>query len=329
MIDKIEHLPEHYGIKKGAEEFPFMVVVAASYACNAKCPHCPYTQSTIRKSYQDMPFISQDIFNKIADECGQYNSYLRISGGGEPLLHPMLTKLIAYAKGVGAKIGLITNGSLLTNVVADRLLSVNTDVIEISADAADKGTYSKIRIGLDFNTLIKNVNYLIEQREKWGSGTKIIVSVINQKAIEGKLDSIVKFWKGIVDEVQVRKYLTWDIGNPEESADPTPYMPDLPKRVACPFPFERLNIDSRGKIEFCGFDIVGKTDFGNVKDVTIKSVWQGDRFNEWRKLLLEGRYEEIEICKICPDWKYRSWNYNYWNVLNKAEKKRVKESWMD
>ncbi len=316
----IDHLPEAFGFKKGAEEFPLMVVVAASYVCNARCPHCPYTQSTIRQSYRDTPFIASDLFKKIADECGEHNAYLRVSGGGEPLLHPQIVELIEYAKSVGARVGLITNGSLLTPERVGRLLAANTDAIEISADAADRDTYSGIRVGLNFDKLIRNVRYLMNKRNETKSSTKVVASIVNQKAVAGKLESIVAFWSELVDNVQVRKYLTWGIGNPEESGDPTPYIPDLPVRVPCPFPFERLNIDSRGKIEFCGYDIAGETDFGNVNEESIKSVWQGERFNQWRQILLEGKYEQIEICRKCPDWRYRSWNYNYWHLLSKAEK---------
>ena len=293
----IDHLPDRFAIKEGAEEFPLMVVVAVTYVCNARCPHCPYTQSTIRQSYKDTPFISPELFKKISDECGEYNSYVRISGGGEPLLHPQMIELIEYAKSVGARIGLITNGSLLTPKRVDRLLAVNTDAIEISADAADRDTYAGIRVGLDFDKLIKNVRYLVDKRNGTGSTTKVVASVVNQKAVAGKLESIVAFWKGIVDNVQIRKYLTWGIGDAEESGDPTPYIPDTPVRVPCPFPFERLNVDSRGKIEFCGYDIAGATDFGNVKEVSIKSIWQGKEFNRWRSFCWRGNMKKSKSAK--------------------------------
>jgi len=321
----IIHFPEKFGIKKGAEKFPFMVVVGVTYVCNARCPNCPYTQSSIRQSYKDTPFIAPETFKKIADECGQYNAYVRISGGGEPLLHPQMVELIEYAKKVGARVGLITNGSLLTPDRVNRLLTANTDAIEISADAADKETYSRVRTGLNFDKLLHNARYLVKRRNELKSDTKIVASVINQKTVADKLESIIAFWREIVDNVQVRKYLTWGIGNPDESADPTPYIPDLPIRVPCPFPFERLNIDSRGKVEFCGYDIAGETDFGNVNETSIKSIWQGKKFNQWRELLLQGKYEEIDICRKCPDWRYRSWNYNYWHVLKKAERKRAQK----
>jgi MoaA/NifB/PqqE/SkfB family radical SAM enzyme len=317
-----KHLPEEFRIKEGAEDFPLMVVLSVTFVCNAKCPQCPYTQSDIRAAYKDAPFMSSIIFKKIADECGRFGSYMRLSGGGEPLLHPQLPELIEYAKTAGARVGLITNGSLLTQEKVDHLLKADTDMIEVSVDASDSETYSKIRIGLDFDRLVKHLRYAVKRRNEWQCPTRVVVSVVNQKLIEGKLDQIVDFWNAVADNVIVRKYLTWGIGDESWSADPTPYIPD--HRVPCPFPFERLNVDTRGDIMFCGYDIAGETCsvFGNVMEKSIRQIWQGDRFTEWRELLLAGEYEKIEICGKCLDWRYRSWKYNYWNVVEHAEKTR-------
>lgn len=319
----LEHVPEEFGIKPGAEEFPLMVVLSLTYVCNAGCPHCPYTKSDIRKTYEDARFMPPEVFRKIADECGKFRSYMRISGGGEPLLHPEILDLIEYAKRVGARIGLITNGSLMTDRTASRLLAAGTDVIEVSVDAADPDTYSKLRVGLNFKKLLKQVTNAVKIRNELRSDTKIVVSVVNQKSVQEKLEDAVRFWKAIADSVIVRKYLTWGIGDESDSADTTPYIPD--RRIPCPFPFERLNVDTRGDVTFCGYDIVGETCsvFGNVMEHSIQTVWQGAKFHEWRELLLAGKYEEIDICSKCPDWRYRSWKYNYWNVLDDAEKTKA------
>jgi MoaA/NifB/PqqE/SkfB family radical SAM enzyme len=229
-----------------------------------------------------------------------------------------MVELIEYAKDAGAKIGLITNGSLLDDMTVYRLLGCGTDAIEISADAADKGTYSKVRKGLNFDLLLSNVRYLMFLRNKSEAMTKVIISIVNQKGVD--VESAVKFWSKIVDKVQVRKYLTWNINDAGQSADPEPLMKD---REPCPFPFERLNFDSRGKAVFCSFDIAGETDFGNVKEQSIKSIWNGAKLRFARKLLLAGEYEKIDLCKKCPDWRYRSWNYNYWQIMKDAERKRL------
>ncbi len=313
------HTQPTYGIRPEAREFPMMCVIALVYVCNARCPNCPYTQSSIRSNYMDRPFMGDETFKIIADQCGKNHAWVRISGGGEPMLHPKAVELMEYAKRVGAKIGLITNGSKFTEESSKRLLEVQVDMIEFSVDAADPKTYSKLRKGLHWGQLLKNVRRMVQLRDKLKSQTKIIASGVNQ--IDVEIDEVAKFWEPIVDHFQKRKYLTWGITDPSKSADPEPYLPPE-KLIPCPFIFERLNIDSRGKVMVCGFDIAAKTDMGNIHQKSIKEIWHGEEFNYYRQMHLEHRGQEIDLCKNCPDWKYRSWQHNYWKIVHHAEKKR-------
>src|ERR1700739_1804517 len=121
-----------YGLRAEASDYPMMLVLSYVYPCNALCPHCPYTNSNIRKEYRDAPFMPVATFKKIADESGPYGAYLRISGGGEPMLHPQATELLVYAKAKGCKIGLITNGSLFDAANTRALLDASVDMIEFS-----------------------------------------------------------------------------------------------------------------------------------------------------------------------------------------------------
>src|SRR5436305_15201783 len=91
-----------FGVRPGAEEFPLMVVISTIYPCNFGCPNCPYTDgnSEIRQFYHqhDADLFPIDLWNKIADECGEYGAFMRCTGGGEPMLHPHLVEMIEYAK---------------------------------------------------------------------------------------------------------------------------------------------------------------------------------------------------------------------------------------
>jgi hypothetical protein len=40
---------------------------------------------------------------------------------------------------------------------------------------------------------------------------------------------------------------------------------------------------------------------------------------------LSRRGQEIELCRDCPDWKYRSWKHNYWKIVKKAERKKAEK----
>ena len=319
---KIVHRQEQYGIRPEAQEFPMMCVISFVYICNAQCPNCPYTNSQIRADYRDRPTMNEETFKIIADQCGEYGAWIRISGGGEPMLHPKATELIEYAKKAGAKIGLITNGSRFTEANSKRLLEAQVDMIEFSVDAADAETYAKVRKGLNWDKLLRNIRRMVELRNRLKGATKIIASGVNQVDVD--IEAVSKFWEPIVDNFQKRKYLTWGITDASKSADPTPYL--TPKeRIPCPFLFERLNIDSRGRVMVCGFDIAARTDMGNIHDKSIKEIWHGEGFAYYREKHLARRGDEIELCKNCPDWQYRSWQHNYWKIVKNAEKKRAKK----
>ena len=142
-----------------------------------------------------------------------------------------------------------------------------------------------------------------------------MASVINQKGVD--VAAAESHWTKIVDKVQIRKYLTWGI-NEDHTADSTPYL-SPEERIPCPWLFERLNVDSRGDVTLCGEDIAFNYKFANIMTRSIREIWHGPEFQELRDKHLTGRGAEIKICSTCPDWQYRSWNYNYWKVLRDAE----------
>jgi len=308
-----------FGMRPGAKDFPLMCVLSLVYVCNARCPNCPYTNSDIREGYRDRPLMDGATFRLIAEQCGPHGAWIRISGGGEPMLHPQAVELMEYAKGAGARVGLITNGSRFTDESIRRLLEAGVDMIEFSVDAGDAGTYGRVRPGLKWEVLVRNVGRLVELRNRLGSPTKVIASGINQRGVD--IDRVASFWEAVVDSFQKRKYLTWGINDPSRSADAAPYLPPE-KRIPCPFIFERLNIDSRGKVMVCGFDIAAVTDMGNVHDRPIAEIWHGEGFERYRRMHLDRRGDELDLCRNCPDWQYRSWTHNYWKLVRKAEERR-------
>ncbi|MFQ5645762.1 MAG: radical SAM/SPASM domain-containing protein [bacterium] len=315
----MQHETKKYGFRENSEEFPLMCVIGLSYVCNSRCPHCPYTGSDIRSQYKDKLFMREDTFKIIADQCGEHNAWVRISGAGEPMLHKQAVELMEYAKDVGARVGLITNGSMFTPEKITRILQAEVDMVEISVDAGDAETYAVFREGLSWDKLLTDVKLLVKRRNQLQSGTKIIASAVNQQGID--IEKLVNFWSTLVDDVQVRKFLTWGGLSENKSADSSYYL-DPEKQVPCPFIFERLNIDSDGRVILCGFDIEGITNLGNIHQKSIKEIWHDKEFRYFRDMHLQNRGHEIEMCSQCTDWKYRSWKHNYWKIVKKAESKR-------
>ncbi len=313
-----EHRPESADVLRSIDAFPRMCVLSSVYVCNSRCPHCPYTGSGIRERYRDTPYMAPATFKLIADQCGVRRAWLRISGGGEPLLHPQMPELVEYAKSVGCRVGLITNGSLLNERMGERLLECGVDAIEVSVDAGDAASYARVRPGLDWQRLVDNLVRLNRLRSRNAAGTRIICSVVVQEGID--VEAAEAFWSPMVDQFQKRKFLTWGIVT-DRSGDRVPYLPPE-QAIPCPFPFERLFVDARGDVKLCGFDIHSSTNLGNVNRQPIAEIWQGDGFGRVRRLHAAGLGREIELCNGCSDWQYRSWRHNYWKLVGEADGRR-------
>ena len=336
-----------YGLRRGAEEFPLMVVLSIIYPCNFGCPNCPYTDanSEIRQFYHQRngDLFPEPLWNRLAAECGEYGAWMRCTGGGEPMLHPHMVEMIEYAKERGARIWMNTNGSMFGPTPArreklERVIKTGIDLIEFSMDAGDAETYALVRPPHRggpprdpqkwWGNAVSNVQAALAVRKELKAPTRIVVSIIRQEQIEGRLDAAIDFWmKDVgVDEVITRKFLTWDDNTHiamGHALDPHLYK-SLPaqKTEPCVWPFERLNVDTLGRIALCGQDISFRTAelFPNVNDVSIKEIWQGERFSWYRRMHLEGRGAEAFPCRGCSAWfaGIRDWDHGWLKVLKKS-----------
>src|ERR1700694_1545037 len=135
-----------FGVRPGAEEFPLMVVISIIYPCNFGCPNCPYTDGNaeIRKFYKERKgdLIPVDLWTQIADEAGPYQSWLRCTGGGEPMLYPRMTGMVEYAKPKRARVWMTTTASRFGpdpkgRQRLERVIRAGIDLIEFSMDAGD------------------------------------------------------------------------------------------------------------------------------------------------------------------------------------------------
>jgi MoaA/NifB/PqqE/SkfB family radical SAM enzyme len=337
-----------YGLRPGAEEFPLQIIIATIYPCNLGCPLCPYTDgnSEIRKFYHehDGDLFPPELFKKIAHEAAPYKAFLRLTGGGEPTLHPQMFDLIEYAKSIGARVWLNTNGTLLgphtprTKKNLERLIECGVDLIEFSVDAGDPETYNVVRpprrgkgTSERWHRLVAAIRYTLEYRKKLKAQTRVVCSIIMDDIIKGKIDQALSFWLEDVgvDEVIKRKYLTWDDNthlDPTHSADPNLYREHKEDLPPCVYPFERLNVDTLGRIALCGQDIAFRTagQFPNLWKSSIKEIWQGEAFRKYRDRHLAGQGDSIWPCSNCSAWKagIRDWNHGWLKVLATAEKHR-------
>ena len=315
-----EHLPEKFCMKAGAEKFPLMILPQVSNICNSSCIHCWFNANPELRTRDGVKYMASELLCKIVDEISLHadtKPLLRITGTGEPFMMQGLTKILSYASGKkGVRVGIITNGSLVTSDRAKKLIDAGVEALEISVDAADKYTYERIRRGLKFETITKNINNMVLYRNKISANTKILVSIVeNPKEIDPQ--AVEAFWRDRADNVIMRKYLTYGQISEEGYSEETYLPPD--KRVPCPYPFERMVILASGDVTFCNFDVEDSYYMGNITEQSIEEIWRGPKFEAWRKLVLQCRFEDMPLCDKCNDWKYKSWTHNFFKVLKHSD----------
>jgi radical SAM protein with 4Fe4S-binding SPASM domain len=135
---------------------------------------------------------TQDYFN-FFDELKELGTRTVSFSGGEPVLRRDLVELISYAKKCGFYVSLGTNGTLMTQDLAKRLIETNVDLIQLSIDSShpkihdqlrgNPGSWSKTTNGL------KNLDFF---RKKMKTKTEIfinsVITMLNFKELHEILD---------------------------------------------------------------------------------------------------------------------------------------------
>lgn len=295
--------------------FPAMIVMEITNVCNLSCVHCPYVLISNQKDYRPR-HMRWDLYEKVVREVAGHKGVLfRLICDGEPLMHPRFLDMLNLAKSNGIKpLNFITNGTLLNERMAGGVLEVGVDVVEISIDALTKHTYDKIRRGSDFELVISNVHRFIEMRNRKKSRTKIFVSIIDQKEAEAELKGFVEYWDKKVDRVLTRVYTTIGglVNDDKLKIDPNG------DRWPCPQLWRRLFINVDGFAEFCVEDWKDETIIGDVNKQSIEDIWRSFEYNQIRTLHLERRFNEVEYCRRCKDWKAREWGNDYFYAVQQV-----------
>lgn len=145
---------------------PLYVQLGPSSSCNLSCVMCwdhgPSTAgddrvrqgaegSPIKVATAPMPaggpstLFDFDRFPGLVEDLLKMGTRrIKLTGRGEPLLHPRWREMIEIVKRKGMRCTLTTNGSLLEEGDAELLATMGLDEIEISLNAATEATYADI-----------------------------------------------------------------------------------------------------------------------------------------------------------------------------------------
>ena len=157
FVDKATFNIENY--KNG----PTNVNFAFDRSCNLSCPSC--RNVAIMANGEELEFIDKTI-NKIVNVYGKNIRMLYLSGSSDPFASKSIRNLLLNFDRKKFpnvnKIHLHTNGLLLDEKMWNKLSHIHDLIktIEISIDSSNEETYSVVRRGGDWETLMKNLNFI-------------------------------------------------------------------------------------------------------------------------------------------------------------------------
>lgn len=154
LLDKIYY-------QKHPAPFPRVINCFITERCNFNCPMCHVKESRMKK----MSNLSFADLKPVFIESVKFSSSFQLTGG-EPLLHPELTKMIRFLTDNGMVKGLVTNGLLLEEKAKD-LVESGLDFLAISLDGPDENTqFKRGYVKNSFEKIIKGIEKIIKVRGK-------------------------------------------------------------------------------------------------------------------------------------------------------------------
>jgi hypothetical protein len=148
-----------------------------------------------------------DLFEDILDEAVSLGAtQVSLENFGEPLLDPYLVERVEIAKRYGLEVFTISNGALLDEALAGRLISSGLDKIRISMSGAQKTIYEAIHRGLQYEVLHRNITDLLKVRGA-SKSPRIELSFVALAENQEEVENFKQTWIGIVDGVSCGSHI--------------------------------------------------------------------------------------------------------------------------
>jgi len=265
---------------------PVEASIEVTTRCNLACTMCP--RQKINRPIKEMKL---SLFEKIIKEMKDYAELVYLHGLGEPLLNKNLFKMIGLAKKNGLKVGISTNATLLDKKAANMLLNSGIDYIIFAVDGATKKTYEKIRVGGDFTQVEQNIKNFLTLKKKKKKAPFVVIQFIKMPENEKEVGLFLEKWRHSGAEA-VRVKPVVDFFSRKQT-----WKVSLTNR--CFYPYRMINIYFDGTVVPCCEDNFGNYALGNIKEKSLREIWNGLPAQQLRQQLKKGKSQQIDLCRSC------------------------------
>lgn len=294
-------------------DVPYLIQIFPVYACNFKCNYCIHSVSVSERKYiSNKTFMTFETFKEVIDDLSEFHKkvkMLRFAGIGEPLLHKDIAKMVKYAhdKKVAESIDIVTNGLLLTEELSDALIDAQLSKLRISIQGINSEKYKKIcGADIEFEKFVNKIKYFYDNSQN----TKIYIKIIDSALENGDEEKFFSIFGDICDEIAIEHLLPAVSQIDYRAISNKDFIlgqngTDIPNIDVCPQPFYLMQINPEGNIFPC-CSMEAACIMGNCHEESICDIWNGKKFNLFRKRQLSKKKELYPICKKCKQYIYNT-----------------------
>lgn len=272
---------------------PRLVGIELTSACNADCVICP--RKELSRGIGTMDF---SLYSKIIDECIALGvKKILPYGYGESLILPDFGEYISYIRERSSKIKIIlaTNGSLLNKEKALSIIRSKVNMVFITINGITQETFGNIERGLLLKQVEANVINLITLRNSLHSSLPyVLVGIMDMRETKDEISEFIKKWSHIADSVCIGDY-----SSRGGSIVLTKKHSLMGRHSPCFALWNQVTICYTGNCALCCEDWDCNVSLGNLRNITLTEVWQGDKLNEIRELHRSGDSGKMYPCSLC------------------------------
>lgn len=294
--------------------YPYWLIIDPTNFCTLKCPFCPTGQG---RNSRIKAILSLDNFKRIIDELGPYLIHIDFCNWGEPLLNSKIYEMIKIAKQYRIDTKIDSNLNQFSEEDAERLIVGGLDKIIVSIDGITPQTYSKYRVGGDFNQVMNNLKLLLKKKRQLNRPNPYISwQFLVFRHNEHEIEEVRRMGNYLgVDHVGITKAFIgnkdWIPQNQEYShyqieKDDNNYTSEYFKEsqeAMCNWPWEAIVINPNGSVSPCCSVEDEKDDFGNIFQQPFNEIWNNEKYRVARKYIKDkeiNQHRNSNICINCP-----------------------------
>ncbi len=246
--------------------------------------------------------MSFDLCRKVIDEAIAHPEFSGIIwyGLADPFTDEGIFEKIEYAR--KKKVGnmhVSTNGALLDEEKAAKLLDCGITDVNISLDGNSKETYEAIRRNLNFHTTCQNVTRFLKMREeRQQKRPRVALRTAYTETTKPEIASYIARWRGLCDDIIIASVANWAGHSKYDNRR------DLSGQKPCIRLWGVAEITWDGYVPYCCFDVNCSTELGNVNDGSLYEIWNLPKMQEIRRIHMEERFSELPLCAVCDECRF-------------------------